>query len=337
VNFMLTDEQALLRESARSWLARDFPMSVVAEIADDADAQPARSSWPTLLEMGWLDAAAVGMTETGLLLEQSGFALLPAPFFVTVGLALPLGADVTEPTTLAWAEHGAPYLHDATQSYADDSGALFGHKVLVPDARLATHALVTTSAGLRRVAVEDCTIIDTPSLDGTRRLAELHMDGIPSEEVPGSDLAAASTWVLAAVASESIGVASRALELAVDHAKSRRQFGKVIGGYQGVSHALVDAYAFTELARSLVSWSWAAIDAGDTVAPEAALAAKEKATSAAVSVCETAVQVHGGIGFTWESPLHRLYKRAQWLEAFEGGATAARARIAELVLCNGAN
>ena len=336
MKFILTEEQVMLRDSARSWLARHFPMSKVAEVAD-AELGGEESAWPQLVAMGWVEAATMGMTEAGLLLEESGYSLFPAPFFVSVGLANPLGADLKEPSTVAWAEDGAPYLLDALRSDIDETGRVWGHKVLVPDAQLATHAIVTTRAGLRRVVVEDCTIVDTPSLDGTRRLAELLMDGVPSEAMADVNLPTARAWMLAAVASEALGVASRALDLAVEHAKSRQQFGKSIGAYQGISHALVDAYASTELARSLVNWAWAAIDSKDSMAVASATAAKEKATSVAVSVCETAIQVHGGIGFTWESPLHRFYKRAQWLEAFEGNAPVMRAQIADLVLGRPAN
>jgi hypothetical protein len=331
VNFTLTDEQSMLRDSATSWLARQFPMSTVGEIAD-GESTDGRTCWPDLVDMGWLDAARAGMTEAGLLLEASAYALLPSPFFVTVGLALPLGADPTQPTTVAWAEHGAPYLCDPVMSDIDGAGRLWGHKVLVPDVLSATHVVVTTRAGLRRVVLADCRITDTPNLDGTRRLAELEFDGVPSEALPDVDMTTATAWILTAVASEAVGVARHALDLAVGHAKSRLQFGKIIGSYQAVSHPLVDCYASTELARSLVNWAWAAVDSGDDAASLAATAAKEKATSAAVSVCEAAIQAHGGIGFTWESPLHRLYKRAQWLEAFEGNASAMRARIARVVL-----
>jgi alkylation response protein AidB-like acyl-CoA dehydrogenase len=332
VKFKLTDEQAMLRDSARAWLSRQFPMSMVAEIADHTRPSGDSSCWSTLLKMGWIEAAAVGMTEAGLLLEESGYALMPAPFFASVGLALPLGADLAEPTTLAWAERGAASVLDAVGSDVDESGRLWGHKVLVPDARLATHAIVTTRSGLRRVALVNCTITDSSSLDGTRRLSEVKLDGVPSEGLPDVDMAAARAWMLTAAASEAVGVAGRALDLAVEHAKSRLQFGKVIGSYQAVSHPLVESYASVELSRSLMNWAWAAIDSDDSAAPAAAIAAKEKAASVAVAVCETAIQVHGGIGFTWESPLHRLYKRAQWLEAFEGNAAVMRAQIADLIL-----
>jgi alkylation response protein AidB-like acyl-CoA dehydrogenase len=104
----------------------------------------------------------------------------------------------------------------------------------------------------------------------------------------------------------------------VEHAKDRQQFGKSIGVYQAVSHSLVDAFMATELARSLAYWAAWCVAEGDGQAPIAAAAAKSYAADAAVSACERSIQVHGGIGFTWEHPLHRYYKRAEWTQAFDG-------------------
>jgi len=120
----------------------------------------------------------------------------------------------------------------------------------------------------------------------------------------------------AAMAVEAVGVAQRALELGVEYAKTREQFGKKIGVYQAVSHQLADTYADVELSRSLAYWAAWCVAEEDASAPLAAAAAKAFATEAAVKACERSIQVHGGIGFTWEHPLHRFYKRAIWLEGF---------------------
>jgi alkylation response protein AidB-like acyl-CoA dehydrogenase len=137
---------------------------------------------------------------------------------------------------------------------------------------------------------------------------------------------------LAALAIESCGVARRALELAIEHATTREQFGKTIGVYQAVSHPLADAYTRLELARSLSLWAAWCIAAGDDQASVAAAAAKSYATEAAVAICETAIQVHGGIGFTWEHVLHRLYKRALGNESFATSGTRLRAEVAATLL-----
>jgi alkylation response protein AidB-like acyl-CoA dehydrogenase len=140
------------------------------------------------------------------------------------------------------------------------------------------------------------------------------------------------TRAFAALAAEAVGIAQKALELAVEHASSREQFGKPIGVYQAVSHPIVNTYIETELARSLAYWAAWCISEGDEQATMAALAAKAYASEAAVAACERSIQVHGGIGFTWEHPLHRYYKRAQWIEAFGGYPARQRAEIAAELL-----
>jgi alkylation response protein AidB-like acyl-CoA dehydrogenase len=137
---------------------------------------------------------------------------------------------------------------------------------------------------------------------------------------------------LAALSLEAVGIAQKALELGVEHAKTREQFGRKIGVYQAVSHRLADTYVETELARSLAYWAAWCVAEGDEQAPVAVAAAKAYAGDAAVAACERAIQVHGGMGFTWEHVLHRYYKRALWIQAFGGYARVHRARIAAHLL-----
>jgi len=168
------------------------------------------------------------------------------------------------------------------------------------------------------------------------------LDGQPApdleavdEEVTVDDAALRErirTRAFAALAAEAVGIAQKALDLAVEHAKTREQFGKPIGIYQAVSHPIVDTYIETELARSLAYWAAWCVAEGDEQATLAALAAKAYASEAAVAACERSIQVHGGIGFTWEHPLHRYYKRAQWIEAFGGYPARQRAEIAASLL-----
>jgi alkylation response protein AidB-like acyl-CoA dehydrogenase len=136
----------------------------------------------------------------------------------------------------------------------------------------------------------------------------------------------------AAAAAEALGVAQRALDLGVEHAKTRTQFGKPIGTYQAVSHPLAQTYTDVELARSLVYWAAWCVAEEDERAPLAAAAAKAFAAEAAVLACERSIQVHAGIGFTWEHPLHRFYKRAQWLEGFGTRPPELRLEIASALL-----
>src|SRR6201999_308250 len=116
------------------------------------------------------------------------------------------------------------------------------------------------------------------------------------------------------------------------YAKERQQFGKAIGVYQAIAHPLADTFAELELARSLTYAAAWKIDAEPERAPLAEAAAKAFSTEAAVAACERAIQIRGGIGFTWEPPLHRFYKRALWLQAFDGYPAEQRAEIARAAL-----
>ena len=156
---------------------------------------------------------------------------------------------------------------------------------------------------------------DSQSVDPTRPLTRAE-GGWTSHETPR---------FRAACAAEALGVAQRALDLGVEHARTREQFGKPIGTSQAVSHPLAQTYTDVELARSLVYWAAWCVAEKDEHAELAAAAAKAFATEAAVAACERSIQVHGGIGFTWEHPLHRFYKRALWLEGF--GARPAKLRL----------
>jgi alkylation response protein AidB-like acyl-CoA dehydrogenase len=161
---------------------------------------------------------------------------------------------------------------------------------------------------------------DVESVDPTRPLRRVPSG---SQETPR---------LRAAMAAEAVGVAQRALELGVEYAKTREQFGKKIGVYQAVSHALANTYADVELARSLAYWAAWCVAVDDEQAAVAAAAAKAFACEAAVAACERSIQVHGGIGFTWEHPLHRFYKRALWLEGFGRRPPELRREIADSLL-----
>ena len=146
------------------------------------------------------------------------------------------------------------------------------------------------------------------------------------------DAAAPEHERLAALALEAAGIAQRALEFAVEHAKTREQFGRKIGVYQAVSHPLANTYVEAELARSLAYWAAWCVAEDDEQAPIAVAAAKSYAGDAAVAACERAIQVLGGIGFTWEHPLHTYYKRALSIQAYGGYSREQRAKIAAWLL-----
>jgi hypothetical protein len=137
---------------------------------------------------------------------------------------------------------------------------------------------------------------------------------------------------LAALALEAVGIAQNALDIGVAYAKDREQFGRKIGVYQAVSHQLADTYVETELARSLAYWAAWCVAEDDEQKDVAIAAAKAYASDAAVAACERSIQVHGGIGFTWEHVLHEYYKRALWIQAYGGYPRAQRAKVAAYLL-----
>jgi alkylation response protein AidB-like acyl-CoA dehydrogenase len=320
MDFSFTEEQELLRRQAREYLESRFPAERVVELAESPVGwDPA--SWRELAELGWLGVsvpeelggAGLGFLEEAVIFEELGRALYPGPYFSTVALALP---------ALPAGLHAQVAAGQARWSASLDGS-------LVPDLGAVDRVLVAREGRLWAVPARGELLA---TKDATRRLGRLH-DADGGEDVgPDDALEDARLRARVALALEAVGVASRALELGVTHAARREQFGRPIGVYQAVSHALADTYVETEQARSLAYWAAWCVAEGDEQAPVAAAAAKAAAAEAAVAACERSIQVHGGIGFTWEHVLHRLYKRAQWIDAFDGSARAQRAAVARALL-----
>jgi alkylation response protein AidB-like acyl-CoA dehydrogenase len=262
--------------------------------------------WKELAELGWLGVSLdpdTSFLEEAVLFEEMGRALTPGPYFATVALALPALDE----------ERAARVVTGDERWSAEVEG-------LVPN--LDEVDFVVTAEGAAPAAGE--TLAAT---DQTRPLGRLAAG--PREPLPGG---VEKPRALAAAALEAVGVAQHALALAVEYAKTREQWGRPIGGYQAVSHTLADTFVEAELARSLAYWAAWCVAVGDGQAPVAAAAAKAQASEAAVAACERSIQVHGGIGFTWEHELHRYYKRAQWIQAFWGFPAAQRAEVAAAIL-----
>jgi alkylation response protein AidB-like acyl-CoA dehydrogenase len=319
MDFSFTDEQEQLRREARTFLADRYPFERVAELADsDEGWDPA--SWKELAELGWIGVSApeeaggagLGFLEEAVLFEELGRALYPGPYFSTVALALP--------------ELPAEPAREVVSGDVRWSASLDGS--FVPDLAIVDRVLVVHDGALVAVPAEG---EELETMDSTRRLGRL-ADGAGEPVGDASAFERMRVRAFAALAMEAVGISARVLELAVEHAKSREQFGKPIGIYQAVSHKLADSYALTELARSLAYWAAWAVSEGDEEAPVAAASAKAYASDVAVRVCEYAIQAHGGIGFTWEHPLHRYYKRAEWIQSYGGFPAEQRAEIATAIL-----
>jgi alkylation response protein AidB-like acyl-CoA dehydrogenase len=345
VDFAFSEEQDMLRAAARGWLADRYPADRVAALADGDGWDP--GVWAELTQLGWLDPE-LDLLELAVLAEEAGAALLPAPWLSSVALAAPaLGGPPARPTTLAWADDAAQTLRDATASVACradddvDGWRLTGTKRAVPDL-VAAQAAVVVAREHDRVALflvdlaeHPETVLARSTTDGTRRVGELRLDGTPAERLdvdPGVALRAARRRALALLACEAAGVAQRALDLAVAYASTRTQFERPIGSYQGVSHRLANVYTALALARSLAYRAAWCVAVDDPAQDEAVASAAVAAARSAVGGCENAIQAMGGIGFTWDHPLHRLYKRAQWIASFDGSPSRHRAELADLIL-----
>ncbi len=340
MDFAFSEEQEQLRGFAREFLASRYDDVRLASIADSATGVD-DEVWAKLAEMGWLDAELTFLDQA-VLFEETGYRPLPAPYFATMALAAPalddkrLAAGALR-ATLAWAEPGRPSgLLDPVEASVTGE-RLTGSKVLVPDGAAADLFVVVAASGLYAVDAADADVTPQTTLDGTRRVATVRFDGAPARLLAGGDdgrdlLARIRDRAYAAVALEAVGVAQRVLDLLVDYAGSREQFGRPIGVYQAVSHKASDVYVRLQEARSLAYWASWCVSEDDEMARQACLAAKSFAGEAAVFACENAIQGHGGIGFTWEHVLHRYYKRAQWLAAFDGPGRRQRAEVAAFLL-----
>jgi alkylation response protein AidB-like acyl-CoA dehydrogenase len=297
VDFSLTDEQRQLQREVRGWLAANYPLD------RDWDA-PADDRWRELAELGWLGEAGLSFVEEALLFEETGYALYPGPFIATVGFALPWLSE----------EQRAKVAAGEARWSVDVNG-------LVPWLRSVDFVVADGGTAYPARGEEESTV------DPSRPLGRLERgDGTPLEGA--ANLPRART----AAACEAVGIAQHALELGIEHAKTREQFGRPIGVYQAVSHALANTYTDVELARSLAYWAAWCVAEDDEQAPVAAAGALAFAAEAAVAACERSIQVHGGIGFTWEHPLHRFYKRALWIEGFGMRPAQLRAEIADALL-----
>jgi alkylation response protein AidB-like acyl-CoA dehydrogenase len=304
MDFSFTDEQQELKREARRWLAERYPL--------DRDWEAGTDSWGELAELGWLGVsiaeedggAGLSFVEEAILFEELGYALYPGPYLATVGYALPWLGREQRAHVAAGEERWSVEVHG-----------------LVP--WLGSVDFVVADRGTAYPAAGE----ELATVDPSRPLGRLERgEGAP---LPGERSLAR---MRAADACEAVGIAQRALELGIEHVSTREQFGRPIGVYQAVSHALADTYADVELARSLAYWAaWCVADE-DEQAPVAAAAAKAFAAEAAVTACERSIQVHGGTGFTWEHPLHRFYKRALWLAGIGASPAQLRAEVADAVL-----
>jgi alkylation response protein AidB-like acyl-CoA dehydrogenase len=338
-----TDEQELFRKSVREFTSDRVPPERLAEIADGDGWEP--GLWKEAVAIGLAGVsvpeerggAGLGFVEEAIVAEELGRAVFPGPWLGSVVLAQPALAQAPDLLEAVAAGERIATLAGMDEPVPATGGKLRGTARYVADLGAADLVVVSSTEGLFAVDKEGLEHRLHPTADGTRRLGDLALDDAGGQKLADAREATAimeRTWTraYAALSAEAVGVASRAVELAVSYTAERQQFGKPIGAYQAVAHQVADAFMDTENARSLAIWATAAIEGGAEEATVAAAAAFAFAAEAAVRTCERAIQVHGGIGFTWEHVLHRLYKRALWITAFLGGPAEARRHVAASLL-----
>ena len=372
MDFAFSEEQEMLRRSAREFLAKECPPKLVRRLMEGGDAYDP-DLWKKIAALGW---TALGIPEEYggvgsfldlvVVLEEAGRALLPGPFFATMGLAVPAileaGSEDHKKAALTAIAHGSAR---GTLALTEPSGRwdatgitltaqpvaggwrLDGVKLFVPDAEAADYIVVAARTraegedGISLFLVEGrpkgMTVTQLQTLDMTRRWSEVRFDAVelaadtlmgpPHKAWPG--LKRALEWSTAALCAEMVGGVQKVLEASTDYAKSRHQFGKPIGIYQAVSHKLADMLVLSESGRSATYYAAWAVDAD---APDRSLAssmAKAYVSDAYRKVAGDGIQVHGGIGFTWEHDMHLYFKRAKASEVTLGDATYHRELVAQ--------
>ncbi len=363
--FDLTDEQQAIKATAKGFLAARYKSERIRELAASETGFD-QAEWDEMAELGWTGLAlpeewggqGLGIVDLAVVFEEMGYALAPSPLFTDTiaGIALALcgSDDQRERYLRPLAEgtlRGAPALWDAgspasigsftMEGRADGDGiVLDGEKVLVADAASADFFVVATADGRRHLVdagADGVTVVAEASIDATRRLSSVRFEGVrvaAADTMPGeaADYYPVFHRLCVALSAESTGIAQRTMEMAVEYAKDRKQFDRPIGSYQAVSHRCAQMLLETENSRSAVYGAAWAADSNPEGLPLAASIAKAYSSDAGWRVPDASIQVHGGIGFTWEHDLHFFLKRGKQNAAMFGDSKWHRERVADAVL-----
>ena len=361
MEFGLSESQQMLKDNARKFFAGECPMEEVRRLME-TDTAYDEVLWAKMAEQGYLGiifpeeygGVGLGKVELILLMEETGRALLPGPFFSTVALAgAALDATATPEqkkrylapicggearSTLAILEEAASW-NVADLRMTSANGELTGEKLFVPDAKVANFMIVAAQDGVFVVDAKARGIDVEPmdAMDPTRKVYSVRFNHTPAEKLGNAGgLARSLDIAAAALVAEMVGGMQRTLDITVEYAKMRKQFGKPIGMFQAVQHQCADMYVETESARSAVYYAAWALEENVPDAAVAVSIAKMYASDAGRTVGNRGIQVHGGMGFTWENDLHLYYRRAKASETTLGDSVWHRERIARLVIDAGA-
>ncbi len=338
MDFGFSDEQLAIKETAREMLAARSPLAKVREAAEARTYDDAL--WAEIRDLGWPGIAiaeenggqGLGMVELAILCEELGYACAPSPFLSNASAGLFIAHAGSDEQRERWLPGIA--------SGAERGAAAFEPRAngLVPDADGASVLVLNDGEDAVLAEASQARVEPVSLIDATRAYARVEPNG--GDPLPG-DVEAAADRTLVALAAELTGVAQRAMEIAVEYAKERQQFDRPIGAYQAVSHRCAGMLYETEEARSLTLYAaWCADAQGSErpvgaegaaeSLPLAASMAKARASDAAWHVTADALQVLGGIGFTWEHDLQFLLKRAKVGAELLGAPRLHRERVATL-------
>jgi alkylation response protein AidB-like acyl-CoA dehydrogenase len=330
VHFDLNDTQQEIKRTAKEFLASRFPPEKVRELAEAESYD--EGLWKQIAELGWPGIAigeehggqGLGMVELAALLEETGFACAPTPLLGSAGAALVISAAGSEEQRAEWLAKLAS--GEATGAFGGVDPE--GESTLFCDLPSADVAVVFDGDGARLARAAELAFELVQTIDATRSFAEVAAPA--GDPLPG-DVDAGRDRLAVAIAAELVGLAQRAMEMAVDYARERQQFGRPVGAYQAVSHRCAAMLLGVEEARSLTYFAAWAADADPESLPLAAAMANARAADAAWESAASALQVFGGIGFTWEHDLQFWLKRARVTGRMLGTPRQHRERVAALI------
>jgi alkylation response protein AidB-like acyl-CoA dehydrogenase len=377
MDFAFSEQQDLLRTSARQFLERECPPDMVRRWSDEPQGY-SPDLWQTMAAFGWMGlvlpetygGSGLSFVDLTILMEEMGRVLLPAPFFSSIALGaltlLETGSDEQRQQMLPRLVRGEtkvcvalleadgrydPRGISMRASIRGNRATLNGTKLFVVDAHVSDYIIcVARTRGGRdpesgiSLFVLDITspgIACTPlmSIDQTRGLCEVSFTrvGVSLEAMLGGRDAAWPTLQRAldkatvALCAEMVGGAEKAMEMCVDYGKTRVQFGRPIGSFQAVKHKIADMKVWVENAKSVVYYAAWAVDRDAPEASRAASMAKAYCSEMYTQVTADGIQVHGGVGFTWDHHMHLYFKRAKSSEVLLGDSTWHRERTAALI------
>ena len=316
MDFDLTEDQREIRDVAHDLLSARSPFAKVREAAD-AERYDERL-WGEIVELGWPGIAVseqyggqgLGAVELAVLLEELGYACAATPFLSSSVAAAVIQACGNDEQRDRWLPGLA----------SGELTAGIGTAELAADGDGAAVAILLDGDQARLLPAPQTTPLTT--IDPTRRFATVTVgDGEPLQ-------AGAAARTHAALSAEVVGVCQRALDMTLEYVKERKQFGVAVGSFQAVAHRCAQMLLHTESARSTAYFAAWAADAEPSRMTEAAALAAAAAATGGREVTGSAIQAHGGIGFTWEADVHWLYKRAQLDCALLGGAGRHHATLA---------